>query len=72
MAEIPDKDIERARHIENTSKGAGSDDSLGKENETLKTLDNPEVQVEDVFIDLPEADKKRVLRKVDWRLVCRR
>jgi hypothetical protein len=69
MVDIPEKDVERARHIENTSKSAGSDDSLRKENEELRTLDNPNLQVEDVFVDLPEAERKKILRKVDWRLV---
>jgi hypothetical protein len=72
MAELSEKDIEHARHIENTSKPSGSDASLSQENGTLQTLDDPEFQDDDVFIDLPEAERKRVLRKVDWRLVCRR
>lgn len=70
MSSTAEKDIENARHVENISKHGDSDESLGNEKGGLQTLDTPGVHTEDVILELPEAEKKRVLRKVDWRLVC--
>ena len=69
MATSSDKDIENARHVENVSKHEDSDGSLGNGKSELQTLDKPELEPDDVLLNLPEAEKKRVLRKVDWRLV---
>lgn len=64
-----EKDVEHARHLEIVSKHGESGDSLHGEKEDLKTLDAPDVRAEDVVLELPANEQKRILRKVDWRIV---
>jgi hypothetical protein len=66
MSPIPEKDVERARQIDHVT---NSDESLSKGDGELRTLDTLGLDAEGVIIELTEAEKKQVMRKVDWRVV---
>jgi hypothetical protein len=67
---VNEKDPEIARHIENAStpSPAHSTDEKGTHTD-LMTLDKPGVNPDSLIIELSEKEQKRILRKVDWRLI---
>jgi hypothetical protein len=67
---VNEKDAEIARHIENasTSSPAHSTDEKGMHDD-LMTLDKPGVNPDSLIIELSEKEQRRILRKVDWRLI---
>lgn len=69
MSSILEKDVEYARHTDRVEASGNSDSSLNKDNSGLRTLNTSGLESEDVVIELSEAEKKLVIRKVDWRVV---
>lgn len=69
MADYGEKDVENARHVEDVKKSPATDASVGVGMTELKTLDNPDLAKEDALLELPDAERKRILRKVDLRVV---
>jgi hypothetical protein len=67
---VNEKDPEIARHLENASTPSPphSTDEKGMHTD-LMTLDKPGVNPDSLIIELSEKDQKRILRKVDWRLI---
>lgn len=68
MATYSEKDREEARYIENAASPSATGSDMEKKSE-LMTLDKPGVNLDELIIDLSEKEKKRILRKVDMRLV---
>jgi MFS family permease len=69
MADYSEKDVENARHVEDVTKSPESGLSIGVSSGQLQTLEKPGLPFENAMIELSEAERKRIIRKVDWRLV---
>lgn len=69
MAGDSEKAIEHSGYVESAEKRDGSDVSTDGDLGQLKTLDTGGLNKEEVLTELPAAEEKRILRKIDFRLV---
>lgn len=69
MTGDPEKSVKQSDYVENAEARDGSDLSIDNDIGDLKILDKGGLNKDEVLTELPEAEAKRVLRKVDYRLV---
>jgi hypothetical protein len=69
MAEMHEKDLEEARYVEDVAKSPDSNRSMDAGPDQLQTLDKPNGYEINMVTELSDAERKRIIRKIDWTLV---